>query len=210
MYRCNSRAITLTRVLAVAILFSATQLAWSRTDKNPDGLPNFAHVTDVLYRGAQPTSLGFSNLHKMGVAIIVNFRDEPDEIAAEKHEVESLGMKYVGIPWSASNNPSDAQVVQFLDLVRANPQTKVFVHCRRGADRTGTMIAAFRIAVEHKTVTEAVAEMHQFHYNRFFRPHLQRYVTSFPQSLQTNKLYGAYAIPAARTIGDVVTTNSSK
>ena len=46
----------------------------------------------------------------MGVSIIVNFRDERDETAAEQREVESLGMKYVGIPWSGGDNPSSAQV----------------------------------------------------------------------------------------------------
>ena len=73
-------------------------------------------------------------------------------------EVESLGMKYVSIPWSGSSYPSSSQVVQFLDLVRANPQAKIFVHCKRGADRTGVMVAAYRIAFEHKDVADAVLE----------------------------------------------------
>lgn len=141
----------------------------------------------------------------MGVGIIVNFRDERDELAFEKQQVESLGMKYVEIPWSGSNYPSDAQVLQFLDLVRANPLTKIFVHCKRGADRTGTMVAAYRIAVEHKPVAEAVSEMYQFHYAHFFMPQLQRYVTTLPELLKTNTLYRAYtSMPIAPNVASGV------
>ena len=56
-------------------------------------------------------------MQQMGVAIIVNFRDERNEVAEEKSAVESLGLKYVSIPWSGADEPSSSQVVQFLDLV---------------------------------------------------------------------------------------------
>jgi tyrosine-protein phosphatase SIW14 len=175
-----------------AFLFFAAPAARSQTAQNPAGVGNFARVTDTLYRGAQPSSTGFSALHHMGVEIVVNLRNEPNEISAEKREVESLGMKYVGIPWSGRDNPSDAQIVQFLDLVRANPQTKIFVHCQRGADRTGTMVAAYRIVVQHQAVKDAVSEMHSFHYEHFFLPQLQRYVVSLPRLLHDDPLFAAY------------------
>jgi tyrosine-protein phosphatase SIW14 len=196
-----SRLAIVVRILAVATLFAATQPTWSQAKESPqtqisapaptkaDGLPNFGRVTDLLFRGAQPTRAGFEALHHLGVAIVVNFQDS----SGEKKKVESLGMKYVGIPWSAFQNPSDAQVVQFLDLVRANPQAKIFVHCRRGADRTGTMIAAYRIAVEHQGPDQAVLEMYHYHYAHLLLPHLQRYVTSLPDTLRTNSVYSAYA-----------------
>jgi tyrosine-protein phosphatase SIW14 len=141
-------------------VIAVTQVSWCQTEKETPGLPNFGRVTDNLYRGGQPTPDGFKSLHEMGVGIVVDLREKPSEEAPEKREVESLGMKSVGIPWSANHKPSSAQVVEFLDLVHANPDTKIFVHCRRGADRTGVMIAAYCIAVEHQPVTEAVSEMH--------------------------------------------------
>jgi protein tyrosine/serine phosphatase len=179
-------------ILAAALFFGAPN-GWSQTVANPVGIENFARVTDALYRGAQPSMAGFSALQHMGVGIIVNFRDEPKETSVEKGEVESLGMKYVGIPWSGSDNPSSAQIVQFLDLLRENPQAKIFVHCRRGADRTGTMVAAYRIAVQRESVQDAVREMHSYHYDHFFLPQLERYV--FPDG-------GGVVVPSRRIIRD--------
>jgi protein tyrosine/serine phosphatase len=191
MKRFASRKALGSWILA-AFLFVAAPAAKSQINQSPEGVKNFAPVTEMLFRGAQPSSTGFSALHHMGVGIVVNFRNEAQETSAEQREVESLGMKYVGIPWSGRDNPSDAQVVQFLDLVRANPQTKIFVHCQRGADRTGTMVAAYRIAVQHQAVKDAVAEMHSFHYDHFFLPQLERYVVSLPRVLHDDPLFAAY------------------
>ena len=54
------------------------------------------------------------------------------------------------------------------------------------------MIAAYRIAVEHKSVAEAVSEMRHFHYDWFFRPQLQHYVESLPGLLQNNPQFAEY------------------
>ena len=197
MIRTRPRIIALTGLVLSAMLFSAVQTARAQTsDQSSEklqGLPNWGRVTDTLYRGGQPASAGFKALQQMGVGIVVNFRDEHGEIASEQREVEALGLKYVSIPWSGSDEPSDAQVVQFLDLVRTNPTAKIFVHCKRGADRTGVMVAAYRIAMQHKAVSDAVLEMHQFHYDHFFLPQLERYVKALPESLSGKPIFSAYA-----------------
>ena len=197
--RWNPRKLAFFPLVLVVALFGGAQAyaARSQQSKAAAALPNLGRVTDTLYRGAQPSPAGLGALQQMGVAIVVNFREEPWETSTEKREVESLGMQYVGIPWKGKQTPSNAQIVQFLDLVRANPQAKIFVHCQRGADRTGTMIAAYRIAVEHEAVPDAVSEMYRFHYDHFWLPQLERYVDSLPYLLQTDRQFSGYAPVAA-------------
>src|ERR1700735_2236476 len=188
----NCRTIVVTAILTVVSLIAATQVSLCQTEKELRGLPNFGRVTENLYRGGQPSSDGFKELRAMGVGIVVNLREDRTEVATEKRQVESLGMKSIGIPWSANHEPSSAQIVEFLDLLRANPDTKIFVHCRRGADRTGVMIAAYRIADEHQPVAEAVAEMRRYHYDWFLRRQLKGYVESFPELLQNDPQFATY------------------
>jgi tyrosine-protein phosphatase SIW14 len=192
MAQISYRMIVVTGFLAVALLIAGTQVSWCQKTKEPRGLPNFGRVTDNLYRGGQPTSDGFNALHAMGVGIVVDLREKPTEVATEKRQVESLGMKSIGIPWSANHEPSSANIVEFLDMVRANPDTKIYVHCRRGADRTGVMIAAYRIAVEHTSVADAVSEMHRYHYDWLFRSQLKRYIASLPGLLQSDPQFANY------------------
>jgi tyrosine-protein phosphatase SIW14 len=92
--------------------------------------------------------VGFGELKKRGVEIIVNLRHERDEIGRERALVQSQGMQYVSIPWRGSNDPDTGQIVEFPDLLRANPSKQVFVHCQRGAERTGVMIACYRMSGE--------------------------------------------------------------
>jgi len=118
------------------------------------------------------------SLKNLGVNTIVNFRDDASE--KEEQLAKQLKMNYVKVPWIASHNPSSPQVAAFLQLLRSNPKDKVFVHCHAGADRTGTMIAIYRMVMENWTPAKAVAEMHAYHYHHFFLGNLQKYVEDFP------------------------------
>lgn len=148
------------------------------------GVPNFGQVTPTLYRGGQPTAEGFENLSRMGIAIIVDTGRSKRDEALIKH----LGMTYDSLPWYCPF-PKDAVFERFVQIVRENPHKKIFVHCRFGDDRTGMMIAAYRMAAEGWTAKEAMQEMHEFGYTAFHHvmcPGLARYEKSFPQRLRKN------------------------
>lgn len=145
------------------------------------GVGNFGEVTPTLYRGAQPNREGYQALAKMGVNLVVDTRLSGRD--KERKEVEKAGMQYVAIPWHCVL-PRDETFARFLSVLRQNPGKKVFVHCRYGDDRTGMMIAAYRMAFEGWTAEEARKEMEQFGFNHVVCPTLGHYEKSFPERLR--------------------------
>lgn len=148
-----------------------------------DGIENFARVDDWLYRGAQPRDFAINELKNAGISMVVDFREEKAFVNREKHEVEGSGMQFVSMPWDAHHGPKHDQLVEFLNLLRQNPDKKIFVHCERGADRTGLMMAVYRITFDHWTAEQAVKEMKSFHYDSRMLPNLERYVRAYPEKL---------------------------
>jgi tyrosine-protein phosphatase SIW14 len=147
------------------------------------GVPRLGRVTSRLYRGGQPDGRGFAELKALGVGLVVNLRNEPDEIASERALVEARGMRYASIPWRGKEDPKPQQVADFLDLLRASSDETVFVHCERGAERTGVMIAAYRISAEHWTPAQALHEMEAFGFRGLRFGHLKRFVRELPTLL---------------------------
>lgn len=143
----------------------------------------------MLYRGGQPNRRGFQALAKSGVQIIVDTRG--DRTKSEGKEVRKLGMRYVAIPWHCPF-PHDEAFARFLKLVQENRGKKIFVHCRLGDDRTGMMIAAYRMADEGWTADEAMREMQKFGFSEahhFICPGLASYEQSFPKRLRTSPAF---------------------
>ena len=148
-------------------------------------IPEFAEVTPALYRGAQPRKHGFEALAKIGIQIVVDLRGDRDN---ERAEVTSFGMQYVPMHWECSF-PKDRIFADFLILIRKNPGKKIFVHCRVGDDRTGMMIAAYRMAEESWSPKQAMKEMTEYGFNlphrRLICPRLSEYEEHFPERFAT-------------------------
>jgi protein tyrosine phosphatase (PTP) superfamily phosphohydrolase (DUF442 family) len=154
-----------------------------RIDKNL--IPDFGEVTPTLYRGGQPKEHGFEALAKMGFQIVVDLRGDRD---SEREEVTRLGMQYVSAAWQCSF-PKDSIFVDFITLIRTNPGKKIFVHCRVGDDRTGMMVAAYRMAEQGWGAERAKKEMTTFGFSFVHRhlicPRLADYEEDFPKRFAT-------------------------
>lgn len=121
-----------------------------------DGLDNFYRVSQELYRGEQPEENGFETLAEMGIKTVVNFRESDD--SEEKAKVESLGMRYIPIPIKTWNF-KEKHAIEFINIMKEQNNAPVFIHCRHGADRTGTMAAVYRIIFQNWTKKAAREEM---------------------------------------------------
>jgi len=121
------------------------------------GIGNYAQVSVVLHRGAQPTAEGFASLKKLGIKTVVNLR----LAHSDREMLKGLGLRYVHIP-SAAWNPDDDQIARFLAIVTEPKNQPVFVHCEHGADRTGAAVASYRIVEQGWEKKNAEEELTSF------------------------------------------------
>lgn len=118
------------------------------------GCPNLCKVSSSLYRGAQPTAEGFANLKKLGIKTVVSLRDHH----SDEDLLKDTGLNYVPMgtdTWKL--NPD--KVAAFLKVAADPNAAPVFVHCQHGADRTGVMVAAYRMAAQDWDKKKAIREM---------------------------------------------------
>ncbi len=141
------------------------------------GLKNLGRLSPELYRGAMPTDEGLDALKRMGVRTVVNLRHYHGH--AEEKACRDRGLEYAWIDLESSDAPSDEDVRRFLTIVTDPARQPVYFHCLHGQDRTGTMCACYRMAVQAWPLEDALAEMDAFGFNRIWRD-LRTYVASFP------------------------------
>jgi len=154
------------------------------------GVPNAGQISEMLFRGAQPGAAGLAELKQLGITTIVDLRGGLD-VASERKRAEALGFRFIDIPVSGWALPSDEQVAQFLSLVRDTHGERIFVHCRFGGDRTGVMIAAYRIAESHWSVKQAIEEMHVFGFHNHWHPSMESYVRKFPSIFASDPVFAS-------------------
>jgi Tyrosine phosphatase family len=83
-------------------------------------------------------------------------------------------------------------MAEFFTAIAERPQQSIFIHCRLGADRTGVLVAAYRIAFEHGTPQMPIEEMHGFHFNSFWHPAMKEYIQHFPKRFATSDALAPY------------------
>ena len=153
----------LKRFVAVAsALFCFASVGAAQSEPQYEDLPNFHQVNEQLYRGAQPKRGGIQRLAQLGVKTIVNLRRDDKRSQKEEQEARAAGLRYFNLPVKRLGRPTDVQMERVLSIINAPENQPVFVHCKRGADRTGTIIAIYRIEHDGWTSERAKAEANRY------------------------------------------------
>ena len=145
-------------IVPALLCFQTLVLAQAETTYKE--LPNFHRVDQGVYRGGQPKKGGFETLKKFGIKTVIDLRNERGQ--TESAEAQSNGMQYFNFPMERMGKPDDETVEKVLDIISNSNQQPVFVHCAKGADRTGTIIAVYRIKHDGWTSERAKAEAKSF------------------------------------------------
>jgi len=157
------------------------------------GVENLHRITPTLYRCAQPRIANVAALKALGIRTIVSLRSFNDD----RKVFAGSGIRLVRVPintWSID----DGKVLRALVAIReAEKQGPALIHCMHGADRTGVVAAAYRMAVQGWDKESARLEMFRggYGYHTLWR-NIPRYIERFDAGKMAHALAHAPAIPA--------------
>ncbi len=202
----KKRAIPTGLFLALVLLgFSAPLAARQATLPRPalwatavlgTHVENLYRVDPEIFRSAQPSAAGFRELEALGIKSIL------DVAGGDGDDESSRGtkLKLFHVPMSAFGLRDD-RVVEALRILIDPKNRPLVIHCQHGADRTGAIVALYRVVAQGWSKEDAVREMDEggFHHSSLFR-NLDRYVFDADVEALRHKLgivLPAPALPAA-------------
>ena len=190
------RVFAATTMVALAAVAAASAASNVRID-------NFGRVNANYYRGAQPEGQDYHDLAALGVKTIINLTSD-DAQPNERQMTERSGMRYVQIPMTTHQEPTNAQIAQFLSIVNDPASQPVYVHCVGGKHRTGVMTAIYRMTNDGWSADQAFSEMKQYKFGAdFLHSEFKRVVYAYPAQLARNTTLVAGGAKADETRGAV-------
>lgn len=114
---------------------------------------NLYRVAPGIYRSAQPDREEFRLLSAAGLKSVLNLRAHH----SDREKINALPVQLFELPMNAGSlTPRD--LFMALVLLRDAPKP-VLIHCWHGSDRTGAVVAAWRIVFQKQDVETALKEL---------------------------------------------------
>ena len=167
---------TLSRFCIISLWFSFLFACASEPTVRPDtwakkiegvNMRAFYKVDNRLYRSALVSSKGMQSIEKLGIRSVLNihhFGDDHAEMQGTKLKGKQIRIHVTKMSY--------AEIVESLRYIMRTDQP-VLVHCLTGADRTGVIVAAYRM-LNGWTKKAAIDEMVHggFHFRGYLFPNL--------------------------------------
>lgn len=132
-----------------------------------DPVTDFYVVSPGIYRGGRPDAAGVASLAKLGVKTIINLENDRRAIANEATWARAASVTELSMPMSGTFTPDDHEVNAILAVLADPSRRPIYVHCMKGMDRTGIVIALHRVINEGWTPAAAEAERDAIGFNRW-------------------------------------------
>lgn len=133
----------------IVLLICWTPICFSQQLEVP-GIENLHKVNDQLYRSGQPSKEGFSSLDSIGIHTVISLRNRVKDDRRAKHT--DLNLERIRVNTWRMN---ETDIVAALNLIQSST-TPVLIHCLHGSDRTGVIIAAYRMVIEGWSKEKAI------------------------------------------------------
>lgn len=157
-------------LLSGCVYLSRHTLPGACPDDLGSPIRNFCVVTPgVLWRAEAPTRADAQWLLAHGVGSVVSLGldvrrafDSAHTAPGPARSVRYYEMQDFSALQVVTHRHLDEHVALALAIIHEAPKP-VLVNCRAGVDRTGIVVAAYRMLVEGMSAKQAIAEMNRFH-----------------------------------------------
>lgn len=139
-------------ILSAADTVKERPLHWAQPVINTT-ISNCYRVSGDVYRAQQPAQRDIPDLKKLKIRTVLNLREyhRDDEV------FQLSGLRLMHLPLAAGSlAPSD--LISALKMLR-EAEKPVLIHCWHGSDRTGFVVAGYRIVLQSWTREEAIDEL---------------------------------------------------
>jgi tyrosine-protein phosphatase SIW14 len=174
-------------LISVVVLALLCVPTFTQEDLRHNELPNFHKVNDAVYRGGQPKIGGLERLRQLGIKTVINLRDDDSRAKQEEVDAQKAGLQYFNFPFERWGRPDNKEVDQVLSVINNPANQPVFVHCHHGSDRTGVVIAIYRITHDGWTGQQAKDEAKRYGlkpWQRGMKDHIKNVYKRQPAPLQ--------------------------
>ncbi len=140
---------------------------------------NFREATPTIYRSGLVSKEAVPYLKELGIKTVLTFDNNPKRVAEERKFLEKAGIKSISIPWSGWDDPNNETIREIHKIMESPDNQPILVHCKHGQERTGVVMATWRISRQNWNVDQAYGEMKACGFRPFQYGHLKKYVYNF-------------------------------
>ena len=147
-------------MILLCLAWSFSTVVQASPARSELSIGNFLQVTPNIYRGGRPAASDILDLvQQYGIKTDIDLEDESSAISAERGYAKTAKMQFLLTEIDPYSTPTDAEVNSVLAQMQDASNFPIFVHCHYGDDRTGLIVALYRVEVQAWTPAAAYAEM---------------------------------------------------
>lgn len=172
----------------MSFLLSLSVGAEAAVSMSSGGLVHFSKVTEGIYRGGRPSLADFPELKNYKIKTVIDIQggdadvsflgwpmsafepgETPEMIQKEETLSRQLGFQFFNYPLSSVKDvdaKEAAMINQVLEVMADPGNQPVFVHCEHGMDRTGLIVALYRVFYQGWSAEKAHDEMLEMGHGR--------------------------------------------
>ncbi|MDH5392944.1 MAG: tyrosine-protein phosphatase [Gammaproteobacteria bacterium] len=184
------------RTISTIVLLFITLTAFAEPRVRPDtwaapvigtDQKNLYQINKGLFRSEQPEREDTDKLQALGIKEVLNLR----EFHSDKREFRKTTITLHHLKIN-TDNLNETDLINSLRIIK-NKKGPLLVHCWHGSDRTGTVVAAYRIIFDNWSKQQALDEMINGGYG--YHASLYQNLVTLINEVDVNKIKKALQIP---------------